>query len=741
MPKSYFNQSIDDVFQTLATSPRGLSSDAVRERTDTYGPNALPAPKAPSLLSIFLSQFTSPLILILILSAVIMYFLHGISDTIVISAVLVLNAVIGTFQEGKAQSTLASLRKLTETMTIVRRDNREVEVPSGAIVPGDIIVLREGDQVSADARLIEAHALRVNEAILTGETLPVRKTTETLVSAQAIADQTNMLFRGTTIATGSGVAVVTNTGIDTEIGSIARSIAHIDTDVPLKKKISRLSIQILSAIGIFSTFFFLLSLYRGISTVDALLSVITLTVSLVPEGLPVILTLVLAISVKRMSYKHALVKKLQAVEALGQATVIAVDKTGTITLNELCVEQISMREGKVYQVTGKGFQPDGEILHQGKTIPATDHQDLKLLLAILGNATDAHIMVTPEGLHQAIGDPTEAAFVVASKKFQHALPHLSRIEFEPFDYTVRYSSHIFLTDTGDYHQIRIGAPDALLPLCHFSAKEKIAMETQLADMQTRGQRVVAVIDSPSKRPPHSLTSLPLPLHPVFLAFVGMQDSIHPEAKEAVAKARNAGIHVCMITGDHADTAVSIARAVGIYRDGDMVLTGPEIEGMSIPSLAKKLKITIPCGLCPVPSISVFSRVTPEQKLKIIQALRQNGEVVAMTGDGVNDAGSLVAADLGIAMGRHGTEVAKEAADIVLLDDNFMSITAAIKEGRNLYIRIKTVIMYLLSTGVGEALTLSGALLLGFPSPLTPIQILWLNFVTDGFLNKIGRAHV
>jgi Ca2+-transporting ATPase len=679
----------------------GLSVTEVEAIRAKVGPNILPAPRQITLVELFLNQFKSPLIFVLIVAAIIMYFAHDLSDSIVIGIVLLFNAIVGTFQEGRAQSTLLSLRKLSSTTTSVLRDGIEQSIASRDIVPGDVIILREGDKISADGKLIEENHFEVNEASLTGESAAVHKTLE---SGHEHRDQ---IYKGTYVTNGYATAQVTATGIHTEIGKIARSLSRIDTNVPLKEKISDLSAKIILVVLSFVGLFLCLSILRGENLVIALETAVSITVSLIPEGLPVILTLVLAFSVARMSKRNALVKKLQAVEALGGATVIAVDKTGTITLNELCVERILTPDQRLYTVTGKGFSTDGQILFSGKPVTTRDHLALRHLLSIFSHATTAHLRKSDDGIMVPVGDPTELAFSICAQKYSGELPELTIKHSQPFDYHKKYSEHEFIDEQGKTHRVRIGAPENLLSMCKLTIREKTAIEQSLHALQYEGMRVIAVIDSKQ-----------------FVGIVGMQDSIHPEAKEAIAIAKSAGIRVLMITGDHQDTAVAIARKVGLYNKEDLSLTGADIDQHSPKELAKLL----------TPNVTVFARVTPEHKLKIIEALRIRGEVVAMTGDGVNDAASLVAADLGIAMGKRGTEVAKDAADIILLDDNFKSITAAIKEGRGLYLTIKNVILYLFSTSTGEALTLTAALILGFPSPILPIQILWLNFVTDGFLD-------
>lgn len=679
----------------------GLCAAKVQEQLKAFGPNVLPAPKRITILELFLNQFKSPLIAVLLVASVIMYFAHDVSDSIVIGIILVFNALIGTFQEGRAQSTLLSLRKLTATTASVIRDAKEQVIPSSEVVPGDLIILREGDKIPADATLIEENHFEVNEASLTGESSAVHKI------LKESSDHQNRVFKGTYVTSGYAVAMVTATGASTEIGKIARSLNRIETNVPLKEKISALSKKIILVVFCFVALFLSLSILRGENLLEALETAVSITVSLIPEGLPVILTLVLAFSVARMSKRNALVKKLQAVEALGSATVIAVDKTGTITLNELCVETILTADNKLYTVTGKGFEPDGNILLSGKPVSTRDHHPLRHLLAIFSKSTTAHLRRNEEGILVPVGDPTEVALSVCVQKYGGPLPVLTVKHQIPFDYHKKYSQHEFIDEENKRHRVLIGAPENLLSQVKLSVREKTTIEQRIHSLQYEGMRVIAVTDNQE-----------------FIGLVGMQDSIHPEAKDAIGLAKSAGIRVMMITGDHQDTAVAIARKVGLYTEGDISLTGADIDAHPASELAALI----------APNVTVFARVTPEHKLKIIEALRLRGEVVAMTGDGVNDATSLVAADLGIAMGKRGTEVAKDAADIILLDDNFKSITAAIKEGRGLYLTIKNVILYLFSTSTGEALTLTFALVLGLPSPILPIQILWLNFVTDGFLD-------
>ncbi|MEP7166717.1 MAG: HAD-IC family P-type ATPase [Candidatus Woesebacteria bacterium] len=714
---------LNNVFVKVHSDPAGLQLSQVVTQRKSFGPNTFPSSPKHSVLKLFFSQFFSPLIFILIVAAILVAFIGEKADSVVIFIILTFNAIIGTYQEGKAEATLDSLKHFSTTTAIVIREGNEQTISDEEIVVGDLIIIREGEKVPADARIITANVCFVDESSLTGESAPVYKEVSIgeLSATTPLSEQHTMLFRGTYITRGNATAVVVSTGKDTVIGKIALQVSAIDTNVPLKGKIQRLSKQIMFAVAGFSVFFLVLSTLRGYELTESIYTIITLCVSLIPEGLPIILTLVLASSVYRMSKRNALVKKLAAVEALGQASVIAVDKTGTITLNELTVEKVYTADGNLFTVTGQGYENTGNILQDENPIHADTTSPLYLLSQIAKVCTQSKVSYSKEEKRwHVIGEPTEAALLIFGNKYPDTKPQMSIIQSDPFDYKKKYSAHLaHYKDT--YLRVHIGAPEVVLGHCILPSRQMTQIQQQIQTLTSVGLRVVAIgaLQSTHKMQTTDTGDLE------FLGLVAMRDSIHPEARDAVLVAKQAGIKVCMITGDHEATALSIAKEVGIYTDGNSTLTGKDIEQLSPTDLQKRLRST---------TVTVFARVTPEHKLKIIAALRANGETVAMTGDGVNDAASLVAADLGIAMGKHGTEVAKEAADIVLLDDNFKSITAAIREGRSLYLSIKNVILYLLSTSVGEAMTIAGALLLGFPTPLLPVQILWLNFVTDGFLD-------
>lgn len=719
----YHTKTSSEVLEVLNSNERGLTQKEAEERLLKFGPNKLPEGKVDNLLVIFLRQFQSPLIYILMGASLIVFYLGEIVDGLIILAVLLFNAIMGTIQEGRAQNTLLALKKFVEVNAAVLRDAKEIIIPDYQLVPGDIILLQEGEKIPADARIIISNNLKIDQAALTGESEPVFKIAETLPHKDLpTADQKNMVFKGTYIVSGNGEAVVVATGLETVIGKISQKIVAIDTEIPLKANIRELSRLIIIAVTIISAVLFFSGLYFGKSLVEMFKIVVALSVSIIPEGLPIVLTLVLATSVWRMAKRNALVKRLQAVEALGQAKVIAVDKTGTITKNELAIQKV-FTDGKMFEIGGVGYEPKGDICFGKQLISAPDFPELILAGKAASFCANARVLYSEETkTYRVSGDPTEAAILVFSQKigFQKEIidkqhPLLQEI---PFDYKTKYHATVRKVDGKRFLTV-VGAPEAIFPLCKLSKQKREELESIFHKMSKEGLRVLAFAfnrKSPELLEIGKISEL------VFGGFYGLKDSLRPEVKEAIGQAQQAGLKVVMITGDHKLTAQTIAQEAGIYSEGDEILTGQDIETLSDEELAQKLERT-----------TVFSRVTPEHKLRIIQAYRKRGEIIAMTGDGVNDAPPLVAADLGVAMGKIGTEVAKEAADIVLLDDNFSSIVSAIEEGRSIYKTIKKVILYFFSTSLGEVFTISIALFSGYPLPLLAGQIIWLNFVTDGFL--------
>jgi len=734
MNDTWHSKTVLEVFQTLHSDEHGLTNKEAVERLEKHGPNKLPEGKGDGLLVIFLRQFQSPLIYILFAASIVVFVMGEITDGSIILAVLLINAIVGAIQEGKAQNTLLALKKFVETKATVLREGKELIIPDSEVLPGDIIILQEGEKIPVDARIIAATNLKIDEAALTGESEPKHKIADKLTEDNLpIADQKNMVFKGTHVLAGNGKAIAVATGVDTIIGKISKEIAAIDTEIPLKANIRYLSRLIIITVASISFVLFLLGILSGKSVVEMFTTVVSLSVSLIPEGLPIVMTLVLATGVWRMSKRNALVKKLQAVEALGQTQVIAVDKTGTITKNELVIQKVYV-DGNFFDIEGEGYEPKGAIKLNGNVVGLVDHPDLIFVGKIAAFCAKAHVMFSEEEkVWHVAGDPTEAAMLVLAEKFGFYKDDLEResplVGEIPFDYKLKYHATVHQLD-GQKSLAVVGAPEVVLGLSQkiwhagkshsLKEEERLELESIFLSMSQVGLRVVALAetnDVPEILASEEIKSL------TFVGFFGMKDTLRPEVAEAIQKTSSAGIRVVMITGDHKLTAQAIAKEAGIYQDGDTILTGQDIDSFSDAELSEKLTKT-----------SVFARVTPEHKLRIIKAYKAIGKIIAMTGDGVNDAPSLVAADLGVAMGKIGTEVAKEASDIVLLDDNFTSIVSAVEEGRNIYKTIKKVILYLFSTSWGEVLTITGTLLLGLPLPLLPAQIIWLNFVTDGFLD-------
>ena len=685
---------------------QGLSEASAKEALVRIGYNSLRSAKPPSLLRIFVNQFRSPLIYLLLGAGVFILTLQEYIDAFLVFIVLIFNAIIGTFQEGKAQNTLLALKKFTKTNATVIRDGVEKIIDDSLIVPGDLVILREGEKVPADLQILQSTNLKIDESALTGESVPVHK------NPTATSDQA---YKGTVVIAGFGIGLVIKTGMDTRIGQISAEIVDVNVDLPIKKELNKISKIIIITSGILSLFIVLLGLIEGYSLELMVRTVISLGVSVIPEGLPVVLTLVLALGVWRMGKKNALIKKLQAVEVLGQASVIVVDKTGTITKNELCVTSLFL-PSEFIRVSGTGYSPDGRLSYQKTS------QKTILTSAIVAYASaTAKVYRDSQGNYLVSGDPTEAALGIYAEKASRQLgidleEEVQIIEDRPFDYQEKY--HAVLVRQRSTHLLCVsGAPEKIIELSKLSPKDKLKYHQAVENLSSRGLRVVAFgFKNNQKTLPAKITEL------TFGGFFCIQDNLQAGVRESVGKVKSAGIRVVMATGDHLATALSIARDAGIYNQGDKYITGRELQALSDDEFKKVIQ-----------TISVFARVTPEDKIRVIDTLKSLGEIVAMTGDGVNDAPSLTAANLGIAMGKIGTEVAKEASSIILLDDNFASIVSAIEEGRIIFQKIKNIILYLFSTSAGEVLVIMGAMILGLGIPLKPSQIIWMNFVTDVFI--------
>ena len=711
---AWHTREVSELFAALESSERGLAAAEAAARLARDGANELAAAPPVRPLALFLSQWKSLLVAILAAAALLSGFLRAWEDAVAIGAILILNALIGFAQEYRAERSIAALRRRTAPRARVRRDGVACTVAAAEVVRGDVLLVEAGDLVAADARLFEAAELRCVESSLTGESEAVTKRTAPLADALLpLGDRSNLLFMGTSVAAGSGAAVVVATGMQTEMGRIAGllELAAAEAEpTPLQKRLQSLGRALVFASLVAVALLFLLGWWRGTPLLDQLLVSVSLAVAAVPEGLPAIVTVALALGVMRMARRHALVRKLPAVETLGATSVILSDKTGTLTLGEMNVR---------------------ELLPAGRTSDAAALRDLALLFA---GSSDAEL-VEEAGGTRVVGDPTEGALLVAARRFGVTRAELERerprVRTLPFDSQRKRMSIVRRWPDGGLRLLVKGAPDLLLERCTRVATaagaaplDPSARATIAADLSTlagRGLRVLAAAwrevtaDEVEHR---SADELERDL--VLAGLAGMDDPPRPEVAAAVRRCRDAGIRVVMVTGDHPSTALAIAREVGIAAEGDVALSGREIDDLSDAELARRLERAV-----------VVARVAPEHKLRVARAFQARGEIVAMTGDGVNDAPAVRAADVGIAMGRGGTEVTKEAAQIVLADDHFATIVAAVEEGRTIWENLKKTLHYLLSGNAGELLFVGACGLLGLPAPLLPIHLLWINLATDG----------
>jgi Ca2+-transporting ATPase len=713
---------------------QGLTAAAVRERTAEYGPNALPATPPRPLWRTLAQQFKSPLIYILFVAAVLAVALGHHGDAAVILAVVVVNALIGTFQEGRAERSMAALRRLAGVRVRALRDGHEALLEARELVPGDILLLAAGDAVGADARLIEQAQLQVAEAALTGESVPVSKALAALPEATGLADRHNMVYSGTYVTAGRARAVVVATGMDTEVGRIANLTERAEEPkTPLERRIEQFGRWLVgAALGLFALVV-LLGLWRNLPLAEVLMVAISQMVSMVPEGLPVAMTIALAVGMQRMAARGAIIRRLSAVETLGSTTVICSDKTGTLTRNEMTVVALWLPPtpgggGREIAVTGIGYSPQGEFTEAGRAVDPGEPA-LAALLQAAALCNDAEL-VPPEDERAAwtvLGDPTEGALLMLAAKAGMdlaALRHGAPREAEwPFDSDSKLMATRHPQPGAPRRVYLKGAPEAVLRLCAVAGSPPLPAAHAAADaMAARALRMLAFA---------TVDDEPLDTAPDFdrlvgrarlLGLVGQIDPPRDEVRLAVAECRSAGIRPLMVTGDHKLTGLAIARELGIAREGDRAVDGAELERMGEADLRDEL-----------PRIAVFARVQPAQKLRIVESLQARGEVVAMTGDGVNDAPALARADVGVAMGITGTEVAKSAAKIVVTDDNFAPIVEAVEQGRVVYGNLKKVILYLFATSIDEVAVLLLALLGGYPLPLAAVQILWINIVTEGTL--------
>ena len=720
-------EQADAVAASLGSSAAGLTTADVDLRLERDGGNELPTPAPKPAWLRFLAHFNDLLVYILIAAAALKAISGDWIDFTVIAVVIVATALIGFIQEGRAASALASLQTMQSQEAQALRDGTWGVVDAATLVAGDIVRLRSGDRVPADLRLVTASSLQADEAALTGESVPSQKEVDAVEAGAGVGDRTSMLFSGTLITTGTAEGVVVATGGRTEIGKISALVAEQDKlDTPLARQLNRLGTQLAGLIGILAVAMLAIGYFVHRLAADDLISAaIGFAVAAVPEGLPALVTITLALGVQQMAKRNAITRKMAAVETLGSVTTICSDKTGTLTQNEMTVRTVVTAQG-TYDVEGTGYRPEGRVTADGAVAELAEHPDLAALVTAAGAANDARVEETPEGW-RVVGQPTEGALDVLAAKAGADIEAVARVAQVPFESAHKFSAT--LDDVPGVGRVvhALGAPDRLLDrattqLGHdgeLVGVDREAWEHHIDVLSGKGLRVLAAASRPADGVEGiELDDLDSGL--TFLGLCGIVDPPRPEVRDAIRESHTAGIRVKMITGDHAGTAVAISRELGIApAEGDVpALTGAELEAMSQEELAEVAR-----------DVDIYARTSPEHKLRIVQALQTHGEVVAMTGDGVNDAPSITRADVGVAMGIKGTEATKEAADIVLADDNFATIERAVEEGRRIYDNIRKSVVFLLPTNGAQALVIIVAVLFGWALPLSPVQILWINLVT------------
>ena len=752
--RSWHSLTAADACTSLASdAARGIPAAEAGRRLAEHGHNELVEKPRPGFFALLLDQFKDFLVLILIAAAIISIVLGEYVDAGAIILIVILNAVIGVIQESKAEEALAALKKMAAPEAHVVRDGATLAVPARELVPGDVVLLEAGNYIPADVRLLEAVNLRVEEASLTGESVPVEKKADASVAADApLGDRVSMAFLGTMATFGRGRGLVVETGMRTQIGLIAAMIQEEEhEDTPLQKKLAQMGRWLgIGALAICAAVF-LVGVIEGRNVLTMFMTAVSLAIAAVPEGLPAIVTICLALGMQEMIKRHALIRKLPAVETLGSATVICTDKTGTLTQNEMTAGRI-WADRELLEVTGEGYQPQGEVRKDNRRAELRD-SSVRLLLQAAMLASDAHLELAdsgPEGKRwRMVGDPTEGALVVAAAKAdlhrESVEAHYPRLAEIPFDSERKLMSTIHAVPDPEkvskkeavhlglptpYVAFVKGAPDELLkrctrilvrgvaaPLSETDRAEVLAANTSLA---SGALRVLGVAGRGLDALPSSPDSATVERELVFIGLVGMMDPARPEASPAVETAHQAGLRIIMVTGDYRETAAAIGRGIGLVEDGGVVLSGAEIDAHDDGQLAGVLD-----------RVNVFARVSPQHKVRVVDALKKKGHVVGMTGDGVNDAPALKRADIGIAMGITGTDVTKQTADMVLTDDNFASIISAVEQGRIIFSNIRKFVFFLLSCNLAEIAVVFIGTLVGWPVPLAAIQLLWINLLTDG----------
>lgn len=726
----YYKQEIESVYKSLETSINGITSPEAEKRLAQYGPNELIDEVKISRLKLLLSQFKSFLIIILLFAAVVSALLGEIVDAVIILIIVILSGILGFFQEYHAEKAIEALKRMAAPTARVIRSGVQTDIQSRDLVPGDIIILQSGDIIPADSRLIEAINLKMDEASLTGESVSVEKNIETIAEDVQIAEIKNMVYLGTSVSYGKGTAIVTATGMQTELGKVAGMLKKIERRrTPLQENLDQLGrwIGIITLIVVAGVS--ILGVFSGFGLVDMFIWGVALAVAAVPEALPAVVTVCLGLGVRRMVKRHALVRKLPSVETLGSTTVICSDKTGTLTQDEMTVTKVYVN-GTTFDVTGVGYEPRGEFLNSSRKVEPDTDKHLRMLLLISALCNDS-LLINEDGKWRIKGDPTEGALVVAAAKGGIHQVEMKktyqRIHEIPFSSERKRMTTVHLTPSGRYAYSK-GAPEVILDSCTcvYRDKQEIDLGSDergeilkvVHSMAGNALRVMAVAYKPVPKDSNSFQESESEM--VFVGLAGMIDPPREEVKEAIKTCTRAGIKTVMVTGDHQLTGSAVAKELGLFKDGDIVLTGAELDRINDEYLESIVE-----------NVSVYARVSPAHKMRVIDALKAKGHVVAMTGDGVNDAPALKKADIGIAMGITGTDVSKEASDMILTDDNFASIVAAIEEGRNIFKNIRNFVLYGLTCHIGEVLTVLIAMLAWKALPLIAVQILWINLITDG----------
>ena len=730
-----YQGSREELLEKIKSNPKtGLSSSEAQARLEKYGPNKIESSNKKSMLEKIKDQILDPMVILLIVASIISAFTGDKIEAIIIITIVIINAIMSIYQEGQAEDSVAALQKMSSPEATVVRDGKRGKVKAEELVPGDIVILETGDIIPADIRLLDSRNLQIDESSLTGESVAVEKDAQAVYDTEVgIGDRSNSAFSSSIVTYGHGEGVITATGHDTEIGHIATSLDTVeDKETPLQRQLKELSKKLAILVIIVCILVFVVGYFRSNMTwLENFMVAVSLAVAAIPEGLTAVVTIVLSIGMNRMVERKAIVKNLVSVETLGSTTAICSDKTGTLTQNEMTITKV-FTDFKEFDVAGSGYTPEGDITLEGETI--ADHDQIKLLMTVASLSNDANL-IERNGLYEITGDPTEGAMLTLAEKWGIVQEDLNeahpRIDEIPFD-SDRKMMTTFHEMDGTYYAMTKGAPDIMI-----NNSSKIMVDGKLEDftedmkrqvleentkLAKQALRVMAYAFKPYETlEGEELTTENIEREMVFVGLTGMIDPPRPEAKAAVAECHASGIDVIMITGDYFETALAIAKELGIAEHEDQAMQGSDLNNKSEEEIREIVKTK-----------RIFARVSPQNKVQLVNALQANGNIVAMTGDGVNDAPAIKNADIGISMGITGTDVAKDTADMILVDDNFATIVNAVEEGRVIFSNIKKFVSFLLSCNIAEVAIVFLSILFGLPSPLTPIQLLWLNLVTDAF---------